>query len=58
MTEKAFTDPFEWVQFGVDEGWVSEPACATHDGIPMLDDEVEEWQEGLDDCQFVLRIWE
>lgn len=58
MMSEPFIDIRDWAEFGHQQGWVSKPACATHDGIPMLDDELEEWQEGLDNCQFVLRIWE
>ena len=33
--------------------------CATHDGIePISQEEIDEWEEGGDPCQFVVRILE
>lgn len=50
-------DIFEWITTGVLKGWCSEPSCATHDGIPMTDEEADEWEEGHDPCEHVLRLW-
>jgi hypothetical protein len=50
-------EPFEWLEYGRSQGWVSEVACATHDGVPMTDEEQEHWEFGDDDCLFVVRIW-
>ncbi len=36
-------DVYEWIEIGVEQGWVTE-ACAT--------------QDGDDPCQHVLRLWE
>lgn len=47
----------EWISYGVDKGWVSEPACATHDGVPSTEDELTDLDEGYDPCQHVLRLW-
>jgi hypothetical protein len=49
-------DVFDWIQVGVLNGWCSEPACSTHDGIPMTEEEVEAW-ETWDPCQHILRLW-
>ena len=38
-------------------GWCSEIVCNTHEGTPMTDIEEEEWDQGLDPCVHVLRIW-
>lgn len=46
----------DWIAHGVERGWVT-AACATHDGIPMTPDEEEQWDDGLDPCQPVLRVW-
>lgn len=46
----------EWLNIGIGNGWVSEPHCATHDGILNLGDEDEQWDSGLDPCQFILRL--
>lgn len=48
---------FEWIAVGVANDWCSVPSCATHDGIPMDEDEEEEWEDGMDPCQHVLRLW-
>jgi hypothetical protein len=47
----------EWLDHGIKAGWISAPACATHDGIPATPEETEEWDEGYDPCQTVLRVW-
>jgi predicted hydrocarbon binding protein len=51
-------DFWEWVNFGVKEGWCSEPVCDTHEGVPMTVEETEEWQQGNDNCLFVIRLWD
>jgi hypothetical protein len=46
-----------WLQLGVDEGWVSEPFCFTHDGDRyMTEEEENEWQEGGDPCCHVVKF--
>ena len=47
----------EWLEIGLEKGWVSEPACSTHDGTPMTEEEELEWEQGLDPCLPVLRLW-
>ena len=43
----------------MDRGWITEMFCATHDGVPSLNEEEEkEWEEGGDPCQFCVRIME
>jgi hypothetical protein len=51
-------DEFEiWLENGIERGWVSEPFCNTHEGDPyMTDEEMQEWDEGGDPCQVVLKI--
>ena len=37
MNEKQSVDAsevWEWLQIGIDKGWVTEPFCYTHDGDP------------------------
>ena len=53
--EKAFGD---WLDLGIEKGWVTEPFCATHDGgyQYMSEEEVQEWEAGGDPCQHVIRI--
>ena len=51
-------DEFEiWLENGIERGWVTEPFCNTHEGDPyMTDEEQQEWEEGGDPCQVVLKI--
>lgn len=46
----------DWIAYGFDRGWVSNPHCATHDGIMNVGDEADRWEEGEDPCQTILRI--
>jgi hypothetical protein len=46
-----------WLRQGIDEGWITEPFCNTHDIDPAMgEEEQEEWENGGDPCQHVLRI--
>ena len=46
-----------WLQSGIDRGWVTEPFCNTHDGDPyMTEEEAEDWEDGGDPCQVVVKI--
>jgi hypothetical protein len=46
-----------WLNQGIDEGWISEPFCNTHDLDPVMsEEEQQEWEDGGDPCQHVLRI--
>lgn len=47
----------EWLEYGKVMGWISEPVCATHDGVPNTDEEEGDWDLGGDPCQHVLRLW-
>lgn len=42
---------------GIDKGWISAPACATHDGVPSTESEEESWEQGWDPCQPIVRLW-
>ena len=47
----------EWLQVGIDKGWVSNPFCYTHDGDPyMTEEEEQQWEEGGDPCAPVIKI--
>ena len=39
-----------WLKNGYDRGWISDVFCETHDGSPMSDEEMQEWEEGGDPC--------
>jgi hypothetical protein len=53
-------DEFEiWLENGIERGWVTEPFCNTHEGDPyMNEEEQQEWEEGGDPCQVVIKIKE
>lgn len=46
-----------WLSIGIGHGWVSKPVCSTHDRIPTSTEEETAWDEGLDPCMPVVRIW-
>ncbi len=47
----------EWITYGVGRGWVSLPTCDTHNGIPLMPEEEDEFGEGLDPCVVAMRVW-
>ncbi len=47
----------EWLAVGIRAGWVSEPCCSMHDGVPMAPVEEFEVDEGYDPCLPVVRLW-
>ena len=50
-------DFFDWLQLGIDKGWVSKPFCYTHDGDPyMTEEEAKEWEDGGDPCSHVIKL--
>jgi hypothetical protein len=52
-------DFFEWRDYGIEKGWISDPFCNTHVGDPfMSDEEAQEWEEGGDPCMVVFKIFE
>jgi hypothetical protein len=57
VTPKSFEDFYDWVQFGVDKGWIASPKCYTHDGMDTTPEEDAELDEGNDPCMVVVRVW-
>jgi hypothetical protein len=52
-------DMSEWYQMGIDNGWVTEQFCMTHDGDPyMTEEEQQEWEDGGDPCAHVIKFIE
>lgn len=47
----------EWVKNGLDMGFIGPPVCSTHDGLPMSEDEENEFNEGFDPCINVVRLY-
>ena len=54
----AETTQWDWYQIGVANKYCTEYFCDTHDGIPMSDQEILSWEDGNDDCYWVLRLLE
>jgi hypothetical protein len=51
------TEVWEWMEFGIQKGWITEPFCNTHDGDPyMTEEEEEEWEQGGDPCLPVVKF--
>ena len=50
----------QWQTIGIQNKWVSPTYCATHDGGDeyMTQEERQEWEDGNDPCQLVMRILE
>lgn len=47
----------EWIQYGIDHKYCSEPVCSTHEGLPVTKDEGLEWDKGYDPCVPGVRLW-
>lgn len=46
-----------WLSQGIDNEWITQPFCNTHDIDPgMTEEEQEEWEQGFDPCQHVVRL--
>lgn len=55
------TNKYEkWLITGMENGWISEPYCNTHDGgfEYMTQEEIDEWEAGGDPCCVVVRLIE
>ena len=51
-------DMEEWLKYGYDQGFISAPICATHDGIPMSLAEDVEFDAGYDPCVHAVRLYD
>lgn len=47
----------EWLDMGMEQGWVSEPFCDIHDGGPMTQEEMDDFEEGHDPCIVHMRVY-
>jgi len=47
----------EWLLYGIKKGWISAPVCDTHDGLPLTEKEIEQWDQGDDPCIPVIRLY-
>lgn len=57
MSDEEIQEFADWLKVGIDRKWVSEPVCATHQGLPVRADEEAELEEGLDPCVPGVRVW-
>ena len=48
----------EWFEYGWKKGWCGPPVCYTHDGLPLSEDEMDEWADGADPCIHIVRLYE
>lgn len=48
----------EWLQVGLDRGWVGPVICETHDGPALSEDEERAFYDGGDECVHVLRVYD
>jgi len=46
-----------WRVYGMEQEWAGPPVCSTHDGIPMTEEEDEEFEES-DPCIHIIRLYE
>lgn len=56
--ELANIQEFEiWLENGINRKWITPPFCNTHDGDPyMTQEEEQDWEDGGDPCQVVLKV--
>lgn len=48
----------EWLAEGFKQGWCGPSICYTHDGMPMSDEEYQEFEDGNDPCMHIIRLYE
>jgi hypothetical protein len=53
-----FLDVESWYEYGSKKGWISEVFCNTHEGPPLTDEEIKDWEEGGDPCSFHVKLWD
>lgn len=47
----------EWLRHGIEQGWVGPPVCETHDGTPVSQPEIDEFENGDDPCITIMRVY-
>jgi len=48
-------DFWDWLDFGIEKGWIGKPTCANHDGLEMTEEDYQD--DNLDLCIPVVRLW-
>lgn len=51
-------DYLAWLRHGLLKKWISPPACYSHDGIGMLPEEDDAFENGDDPCIWLIRVYE
>ena len=56
--KKTDRDFWNWLKEGIDNEWITNTFCMTHDGglDVMSDEEQQEWENGGDPCMTVTRV--
>lgn len=49
-------DRHAWLKAGIENGWITDPYCDTHDGVLMTEAEQESFDEGDDPCIHSTRL--
>ncbi len=47
----------KWIEYGIKRGWCGPPVCATHDGVPLSEQE-EELIDEFDPCFSIIRLYD
>ena len=56
FSQEEIQEAVEWLQKGIDAGWITDGFCFTHDGDPyMTAEEEQDWEEGGDPCAPVVK---
>lgn len=51
-------DLWNWLQKGIEAGWIGTPRCYFHDGFDTTEEEEKEITEGYDPCIVLIRLWD
>lgn len=47
----------DWLKAGIDGGWCGPPVCHTHDGLPTSAAEDDQFEDGGEPCQHIIRLY-
>ena len=47
----------EWLQYGLERGYIGPIVCVTHDGCPTTAEEDTDFDDGLDPCIPMVRYY-
>lgn len=58
MTTPSDSGFYEWMKEGISKKYCGPPICYTHDGLPMTEQEENDWSFGDDPCINIIRLYE